>query len=155
MARVKKPASPKFTGYLFLIIGVIALVAGSFEVRAARKFVTQGIDVPGTITKTRVATGSKNKKTYYLQVAYDLDGGPHQREFSVRKSFYTTRTNSDGRVTNPQVEVRYLPDAHEKAIIKGGESNPYAFVFVGSLFALGGLAFLYYGYTRKRAPVIA
>jgi hypothetical protein len=104
---------------------------------------TQGVSVPGKIFEGTDVTGRRSRQSFL--VSYQTaDQRWINREFEVTGHFFRDRID-DEFVTNPDVEVRYLPSDPYNAIIIGGMLKmPYWVlslldIFIGLL--IGGIFF--------------
>jgi hypothetical protein len=119
-------------GILFLWLGLAAK-------RSRAIMAEQGISVPGTVTGGHINNGSKGKRNYYLEVRWSANQGHLANEsFKVTNPFYSAHVNVDKSVRVSEVELRYLPDHPETAIVVGGTSDNGGMEWLGGILALLG-----------------
>ena len=132
-------------GSLFIWLGLAA--------KRSRALITeQGISVPGTVTGGHIKDGSKGKRNYYLEVRWSASPGHLANEsFKVTNSFYIAHVSVDKSVRVPEVELRYLPDRPQTAIVVGGTSDDGGMEWLGSILVLLGGFGVYRLFLRKPA----
>lgn len=139
---------PIIYGIGAIIVGIMLFFSGKKDKERSEIFAAQGVTVKGEV-QSGASSGGRRSKSYNLEVAYTTkEGKACTSPIKVSKSFYNS-IGSDGVVTQPLVEVVYLPEKPMDAIIKGGTSFNPEMQWPGALVALGGLGFL--GYRLKRA----
>ncbi|WP_395735684.1 DUF3592 domain-containing protein [Prosthecobacter sp.] len=129
------------------IVAVIGILAGPFlaytghqEKERLAKLDKEGITVDGHLEGGEYRRSGKRSRSYSFEAVFTPQGAsaPVKKNFKVSSTFFSSRTNETS-ITDPKVQVRYLPDnAQESAVIIGGSTNDAGLFPVGiGAFVLG------------------
>ncbi|WP_395749922.1 DUF3592 domain-containing protein [Prosthecobacter sp.] len=129
------------------IVAAIGILAGPFlaynghqEKERLARLEKDGITVEGLLGDGESRRSGKRSRSYTFDAVFTPQGAstPVKKSYKVSSSFFSSHTN-ETTVTNPQIQVRYLPDnPHDSAVIVGGSTDDAALFPVGiGAFALG------------------
>ena len=148
---IPKSIQFKILAFFAVLYGVYLASEGSGARKADAILEKNGVTVPGMVVgaKTKTSGSARRRSTEYLfDTQFTIQNGEQrQREFVVDSSFFESRVSGSGMmgtITQPNVEVRYLPTDPSHAIIVGGSVNHSSNLWLGILVSIGGLGGLVY-----------
>lgn len=131
----------------YSIIAAIAIVAGPFltfhgieEGKRLEELDKAGVTVPGEIVGGESQTGGKRRSSSYkFDVAFTpKDGQVTTQTFKVKSDFFKSHVSGDS-ISDPAVQVKYIPAKLEEAVIVGGSTDDKHFFELGIGVAIAGL----------------
>ncbi len=128
---------------LAIFLGPILSTIGCRDQQFHAKLVKEGITVPGEIQSGEMFSGRKGRKTFNFEVTFTPKGKPPvKRSFNVGRSFFDQHASNEV-ITDDRVQVRYLPEQPNSAILIGGTEKVGQMVWLGIVFlAIGILALI-------------
>ena len=138
---------------IFSVIAVLGGPFAAFEGYKDKQLLAEmdksGVTVPGEIVGGG-SSGGRRSRSYELIIGFSPQGAttPTKKSFKVTSSFYKAHT-SDSSITDPNVQVRYLPAKPDTAIVVGGSSEYTALFPLGIGAGVIGLLLGGFMFTRK------
>jgi hypothetical protein len=157
-AHMKKTAPPWVLPICILLMGLLFSVIGLHAQQERQKLERSGISASGQVISGKLSSGSKGKKNYHLRVRWSEDGAFREQLFPVKRDFFAQHvvgsghSETDNKVTAPEVSVRTIPGQPEEAIIVGGSSDHFGMQYLGYPLVALGLFLLYRVLRRKARP---
>ncbi len=142
----------KLVAIAAVLLGPYAAYEGYKDKQMLAEMDKSGITVPGEIMGGE-SGGRRRSKSYNFDVAYTPQGasGPIEKDFKVKSDFFKAHVSGDS-ISDPKVEVRYLPTNPQTAIVVGGSSDDAALFPIGIGAAVVGLLVAIFLFTRKEQP---
>lgn len=135
------------------LISIIAIFAGpalaywGYHAKVSlAELEKNGITVPGIIDGGESKTGRNSHQNF--DVHYTQQGGVKvNRTFGVKRDYFKAHT-SENTISDPNVQVRYLPSDPSNVMLIGGSTDNTAMLPVGIGTCIGGI--LVFGFMRMR-----
>jgi len=141
----------KLIAILALIAGPILAVSGYKDKQSHEKLVAEGVKVEGEITGGESSKRRRSGKTYKFDIAFETkEKRVIKKTLTVPKSFVDSHTSGE-TITNPKVEVLYLPSDPTQCEVVGVDSDHEAMLYGGTLAGLAGLVGTIVMVRKKRA----
>src|SRR5262245_61629008 len=113
------------------ILGLVFLGIGISGMLTDRRLQAEGSTMPGKLLSHQEQRGSRGRRTYKLEVAYEVptgvrpSGADYSSKFRVDKSYY------DAAVRGGPIIVRYLPSSPGVARLEGAQSESGIISLIG------------------------
>lgn len=131
---------PKGLRLTVLLVGGLLMGSGLGSKARGDEMEEKGISVPGKITGATTDRSAQDKKRHYLTVTWASANGEvkltDQRHF-VTRAYFEKRVRPDGKVTTPEVTVRYLKGHEEDAVLVGASTERSLMNYIGYFIGLG------------------
>jgi len=142
----------KIFGFVLFGIAAVFITLGLRSESRKQNLKVLGKSEAGLITGARITSGSKNKKSHTLVVKWGEGDASHADSFTVRKSFFTTKVDGEGKIISSDVTVRHVPGQADTAIIEGGSTDESGMQWVGYAVALGAAYVTYKAFRKSAMP---
>jgi hypothetical protein len=122
-----------FGGLIALAIGGVLLFLGVKGYRSSKQLVNQGQSIDAQVADKDISYGRKNRKSYYVSVAFKTPAGQEVKErLSVDSSEYSAAT------VGGTIPVRYL--ASDPTVCQVGDQTrvPWVNLIAGVILAFSG-----------------
>ncbi|MGV3664419.1 MAG: hypothetical protein ACO1TE_29875 [Prosthecobacter sp.] len=145
---IPKSIQFKILAFFAVLYGLYSASEGSGAGKKFAELEKGGVNVPGILETAKTRRSTRRSTDYTVVASYTLQTGEKRKtEFEVTSDFLQSRTNGDGMtgmITDPNVEIRYLPAKPGLAMIVGGSLNNSSKFWTGLGIAAAGLIGLVY-----------
>lgn len=145
-----KPTQIKIVAVIAVLAGPFLAIQGYNTKQSLAALEKDGITVEGTIEGGESRSGGRRRSSSQsFDVSFSPQNGtPQKKSFSVTNPFFKAHVSGD-TISDPKVQVRYLPTNVENSILVGGSTdNSWTFLagiggFVGGLLTAIYMFFVY------------
>jgi hypothetical protein len=125
------------------LVAIVAILAGPFFAiqgyntkQSLAALEKDGVTVEGVIQGGESNTGGRRRSSSYsFEVGFTPQvGSPQVKTFAVTANYFNAHVSGDA-ISDPKVEVRYLPSQPDNSILVGG-STDNSWTFMAGLAAL-------------------
>lgn len=134
-----KPTQIKLVAVIAILAGPFLAIQGYNTKQSLAELEKDGITVEGVIDGGESSSGRRRSSSYSFDVSFSPQTGvPQKKPFKVTSGFFKAHVSGD-TISDPKVQVRYLPTNTDTAILVGGSTDNSWTFLVGIAACLGGL----------------
>lgn len=139
----------KIVAVIGVLVGPYMTFLGHQEKERLALLDKEGMTAPGEIVGGEWKTGRKRSKSYSFDVAFTPKDKPQlTQSYKVKANFFKEHA-SEETITQPAVEVRYLPSDPAKSILVNGSTDDTLFFPIGIVAFVIALPTLIFMFLRK------
>jgi len=150
--RNKIKAQLKGVGLVMVIAGMVFAGLGLRAESRQADLDMYGVTVPAEITQAAIRSGTKSSRRCILSVQWGELQARETQKFEVKKEYYLTLVDGEGKVIAPNTTIRYIPGRPGTALLEGSSYPMGGFLGVGYGFLVFGAVLIVLGFVLSAAP---